>query len=118
METELKTIFGTGVTVGSVLIPAAHLHYYGSEKKYVTWEIIDETPDIVAEDEDDVYFSCSVDVTICAIGGYKDIKNAVMHLMHENGWLWSETSPEMYDTETKMYSRVITFTKEGYTDNA
>jgi hypothetical protein len=37
--------------------------------------------------------------------------------MEENEWVWVEDSEEMYEDDTELYHRTITFEKERFIDN-
>ena len=71
MNEELKLILGEHIGGGK--IPVAHLRYKGKSRKYVTWIITGEKPELSANDED-LCSICSVDVDIFSEGNYLDIK--------------------------------------------
>lgn len=110
MNEEIKTIFND-FKVNDVSIPVEHLRYIGLEKTYVIWTIIGETPALSCNDED-LYSVVQVDFDVYSEGNYLDIIKEVKKIMKENGWLWVEDSSEMYEEDTKLYHKTITFEKE------
>ncbi len=111
MNEELKTIFGTSITVGTDSIPTAHIKYLGNSKTYVVWTIIGDEPGLVGYDEC-LYSICSVDVDIYSDGNYLDIEKEVKKLMKNNEWVWTEDSSEMFEEDTEQYHKTCTFEKE------
>lgn len=111
MNEELKTIFGTSITVGTDSIPTAHIKYLGNSKTYVVWTIIGGEPGLVGNDEC-LYSICSVDVDIYSDGNYLDIEKEVKKLMKNNEWVWTEDSSEMFEEDTEQYHKTCTFEKE------
>ena len=115
MNEEIVTIF-KDFKVNDKSIPVAHLIYKGKSKTFITWSIINEVPSISGDDED-LYSVVGVDIHIYSDGNYLDIINEVKKLMKKNNWLWSEDSPEMYEEDTELYHKTITFEKERFIDN-
>lgn len=116
MNEELKSILGSSITVGSKSIPVEHLRYKGKEKTFVTWTIISESSGLSANDED-LYSVVQVDIDVFSDGNYLDIIKEVKKIMKENNWLWIEDSEEMYEEDTELYHKTITFEKERFIDN-
>ena len=110
MNEELKTIFGTEITVGTAQIPTAHIRYFGKSKTFVVWTIISDTIALVADDED-VASVVSLDVDVYTDGNYTQIVNTVKKLMKQNDWIWTEDSPEMYEEDTGLYHITCNFEK-------
>ena len=87
------------------------MRYSGSSKKYVTWTIIEDSPALSANDE--VLCSlCTVDVDIFSEGNYLDIIKTIKQKMKNNEWVWVGDSAEMYEEDTKLYHKTVTFEKE------
>lgn len=107
MNEELKLILGE--RIGE--IPVAHLRYKGESRKFVTWTITGESPALSANDED-LCSVCSVDVDIFSEGNYLDIKKEIKQKMKNNDWVWVEDSSEMYEEDTELYHKTISFEKE------
>ncbi len=104
MENELKRILVLNV-------PVAHLRYRGSSKTYVTWTIIDEEPLFSYEDEIQ-YSKVTVDIDIFSDSNYLSVMSSIKNIMKQNEWMWEEDSTEFYETDTKLYHRTCTFSKE------
>ena len=112
---ELKTIF-TDFKVNNKSVPVNHLRYKGKSKTFVTWTIIGEVPSL-SGDDDYLYSEVQVDIDVFSDGNYLDIVKEVKRLMKENKWLWVEDGPEMFEEDTELYHKTITFKKERFIDN-
>lgn len=112
MNEELKQIFGDAITVNGAAIPCAHLHYKGASRKYVVWGIIGNTGEIYADDEL-LYSAVEIDVDVYSEGNYIDVITEIKKIMKEHEWIWIEDSAEMYEEDTELYHKTITFAKEG-----
>lgn len=111
MNEELKKIFGESITVDGKSVPTAHLKYKGKERTYVVWTITAETPVLSADDEQ-LYSVFSVDVDVYSISNYLNVITEIKRIMKANGWLWVGDSAEMYEEETELYHKTISFEKE------
>lgn len=111
MNEEIKLILGNKLIIGGKEIPVAHLRYKGTSKKYVTWTITNEVPALSANDED-LCSICSVDVDVYSDGNYLDIVKEIKRKMKNNDWVWTEDSSEMYEEDTQLYHKTISFEKE------
>lgn len=110
MNEEIKLIL-ENLIVGEEQIPVAHLRYKGKSKKFVTWTITGEAPALSANDED-LCSICSVDVDIFSDSNYLDIEKEIKQKMKNNEWVWVEDSEEMYEEDTDLYHKTISFEKE------
>ena len=63
MNEEVKSILGNEIIVDKVKIPVEHLKYKGSKKTFITWKLLDETPELCAND-DDLCSVCPLDIDI------------------------------------------------------
>lgn len=115
MEKEIKTIF-KNFKVNNKSIPVEHLRYKGKSKTFVTWTIINEVPSLNGDDEA-LYSVVEVDIDVFSDGNYLDIIKEVKKLMKNNEWVWQEDSQEMYEEDTELYHKTITFEKERLIDN-
>lgn len=111
MNKELKEIFGSGLTVSGITVPAAHLKYKGLEKTYVLWTVTGEVPSLSADDED-IFSTVSVDVDVYSDTNYTSIVKAIKKLMKQYSWIWTEDSAEMFEDDTGLYHKTISFEKE------
>jgi hypothetical protein len=110
MEQEIKSIFNN-FKVNDKSIPVEHLRYTGKSKTFITWTITSERPSLGAYDED-LYSVVEVDIDVFSDGNYLDIVKEVKKTMKSNEWVWGEDSSEMYEEETELYHKTITFEKE------
>lgn len=109
MNEEIKSILK--INVDNKDIPVEHLRYKGSSKTFVTWTILNDRPSLNANDED-LYSVVQVDIDVFSDGNYLDIMAEVKKIMKNNEWVWVEDSEEMYEDDTELYHRTITFEKE------
>lgn len=112
MNEELKTIF-TDFKVNDKKIPVEHLRYKGKSKTFVTWTILSEVPSLNGDDEN-LYSVVEVDIDVFSDGNYLDIIKEVKKIMKENKWMWVEDSSEMFEEDTELYHRTMTFRKERF----
>lgn len=110
MNEEIKTIF-EDFKVNDKSIPVEHLKYKGKSKTFVTWTILSEVPSLSANDED-LYSVVQVDIDIFSDSNYLDIEKEIKKIMKNKEWLWVEDSSEMYEDDTELYHKTITFEKE------
>ena len=111
MNEELKAIFGDAIVVGGVSVPMAHLRYKGNRTLFCTWTITGESPGLSADDEP-LYSVVTVDVDVFSKGNYLATVAEVKQLMKDNNWVWTGDSPEMYEEDTELYHKTISFEKE------
>ena len=109
MNEELKEIFGEALSGGTV--PVAHLRYKGKDTTYVTWTITAEAPALSADNEP-LYSVVAVDVDVFSKGNYLALVNEIKQLMKQHEWVWTGDSPEMYEEDTELYHKTISFEKE------
>jgi hypothetical protein len=115
MNEEIKSILDN-LKVNNVSVPVEHLRYKGSSKTFVTWTLLPERPSLSANDED-LYSVVPVDIDVFSDGNYLDIMKEIKKIMKNNEWVWVEDSEEMYEDDTELYHRTITFEKERFIDN-
>ena len=110
MNSEIKAIL-SNLKVDGVSIPTAHLRYKGNSKTYVTWTVISENP-VLSANDDDLLSVVQLDIDIFSDGNYSSIVSEVKKRFKESDWIWVEDSSEMYEEDTELYHRTITFEKE------
>lgn len=115
MNGEIKSIF-KNFKVNNKSIPVEHLRYKGKLKTFVTWTLTNEVPSLNGDNET-LYSVVQVDIDVFSDGNYLDIIKEVKKLMKNNEWVWVEDSSEMYEDDTELYHKTITFEKERLTDN-
>ena len=111
MNEELRAIFGDAVSVKGVSVPIAHLRYKGRETTFGTWTITGENPVLSADDEP-LYSVVTVDVDVFSKGNYLATVAEIKQLMKRNDWVWTGDSVEMYEEDTELYHKTISFEKE------
>ena len=111
MNEELKSIFGDAIEVDGAFFPVAHLRYKGKETTYGTWTITGENPALSADDSP-LYSVVTVDVDVFSKGNYLALVTEIKQLMKQHDWVWTGDSPEMYEEETELYHKTISFEKE------
>ena len=112
MNKEIKSILKT-FKVNNKIIPVNYLRYKGKEKTFITWTILSEIPSLSASDED-LYSVVQVDIDIFSDSNYLDIVKEIKNRMKINDWLWVEDSSEMFEEDTELYHKTITFEKERF----
>ena len=111
MNSEVKNIFGEEIAIKGKSVPVAHLRYKGGSKTFVVWTMLGEKP-MLSGDDEPLFSVASVDVDVYSNGNYMELITEIKRMMKENGWLWVEDSPEMYEDDTGLHHRTITFEKE------
>lgn len=111
MNNEIKKILSDKISVSGATVPVAHLRYKGSSKTFVVWSILGEKP-VLSGDDEPLFSVVSVDIDVYSNGNYLKVITEIKRIMKQNGWLWLEDSPEMYEDDTGLYHRTITFEKE------
>ena len=80
------------------------------KKTYVVWTIIDEIPSFSSDDEI-TDSEVNVDIDIYSDSNYLKIMKEIKKIMKENEWIWDGDSMEMYEEDTGLYHRTISFKK-------
>lgn len=110
MNDEIKNLLSNLVVNGKE-IPVAHLRYYGDSMTFVTWTIISEKPLFQANDEL-MYSEIQVDIDVFSDSNYLDIVREIKKRFKSDEWYWLEDSSEMFEEETGLYHKTITYSKE------
>jgi hypothetical protein len=111
MNEEIKTLLCDNIVIDNKVIPVAHLTYKGSSRKFITWAMLEENVGLSANDEV-LYSVCSVDIDVFSDGNYLGMVNQIKKIMKNADWVWTGDSPEMYETDTGLYHKTISFEKE------
>lgn len=110
MNTEIEKIFND-FKVDNKVVPVKFLKYKGSSKTYITYQEISNKPELEADDI--VLYSASVfDFDVYSDGNYLKIIEELKTIMSANDFIWVEDSQDMFETETGLYHKTITFAKE------
>lgn len=110
MNSEIEKILAE-FKVGNKNIPFAFLRYKGKEKTYITYLEIENNPELSGDDEP-LYSSSSYDFDIYSNGNYLTIVSELKKVMLAHDFIWVEDSPDMYEEDTGLYHKTITFAKE------
>ena len=115
MNEEIKSIF-KDFKVNKKNIPVNHLKYRGKEKTFITWTVLSEIPSLSANNED-LYSVVQIDIDVFSNSNYLDIEKEIKNKMKINDRLWVEDSSEMFEEDTELYHKTITFEKERFIEN-
>ena len=110
MNEEIEKILKDFIVDGKK-IPIAFLRYRGNSKTYITYQEINNSPELEADDIL-LYSSSTYDFDIYSIDNYLNIVKELKKKMLESDFLWIEDSEDMYEEDTKFYHKMITFAKE------
>lgn len=110
MNSEIERIFENFI-VDDKKIPIAFIKYRGKEKTYITYQEINNVPELEADDEL-LYSSSTLDFDVYSEGNYLNIVSKIKEKMSQNDFVWIEDSIDMYEEDTKLYHKTITFAKE------
>lgn len=110
MNSEIEKILDK-LKVDNKKIPFAFLRYRGKSKTYITYMEIENNP-LLSGDDEPIYSASSFDFDIYSDGNYLSIVSELKKVMLEHDFLWVEDSPDMFEEETGLYHKTITFAKE------
>lgn len=110
MNSEIEEIFKDFVVDGTK-IPIAFLKYRGKETTYITYQEL-RNSDALNGDDKVIYTASTYDLDIYSIGNYLNIISKIKEKMFANDYTWVEDSQDMYEEDTKLYHKTITFAKE------
>lgn len=108
---DIITAILSELVVSGEQIPVAPIRYRGKALRFVTWQITSEDPEIAADDEC-IVSVVELDVDIFSVADYSDIMTAVKELFTAAGWVWTGSGPEMYEEDTGLFHRTISFSIE------
>ena len=104
--------------VDGVNIPVTFLRYDGKSTTYVTYQQTDSNDPFSSDDELQNYVDF-YDFDIYSQGNYINIVEAVKTILKDNGFRWQPTrsSGDMYEDETKLYHKTLSFSIERSIQN-
>lgn len=113
----IEQIFSNFIVDGEK-IPVAFLRYTGKETTYVTYQQTDSNDPFSGDDELQNYVDF-YDFDIFSEGNYIPIVEAVKEILKDNGFRWQPTrsSGDMYEDETKLYHKTLSFSIERSIQN-
>lgn len=110
MNKEIEEIL-TEFRVDDAPIPFDFLQYSGKSKTYITYYETDNNPALNGDDEP-LYSASSYDFDIYSNKNYLKIVSELKKVMLAHDFIWIEDSPDMYENDTGLYHKTITFAKE------
>ena len=110
MNSEIEKLFDNFI-VDDISIPIEFIKYKGKSKTYITYHEIDNEPELCSDDVP-LYSADTYDIDIYTNGNFLNIVKEVKKKMLESGWTWIEDSQDMYEEDTGLYHKTITFSKE------
>ena len=110
MNREIEQLFN-GFNVDGVDIPIACIRYRGNLKTFVTYHEIDNQPRVEADNQL-IYSVSEFDFDVYTDGNYLNIVSEIKRILLNNNYVWIEDSPDMYEEDTGLYHKTITFAKE------
>lgn len=116
MNKELHSILGEYLLIDNKKIPIAEIKYTGTENTYIVWTIIQENPELVANDED-LESVVSIDIDIFSDKNFLKIVKEIKKIMKANDWVWIGDSQDMFDENTGLYQKTCSFEKERMIEN-
>ena len=112
MHNEIRSILET-VSFGGRPVPFACQKYEGKSPLYAVYSILAETPRVCADDlPEDSVVEIDVDVYAKSLDAFSGTIGSVKKQFIAAGWTWCEDSPEIFENETGIIHRAITFEKE------
>lgn len=113
----IQQLFANFVVDG-VSIPVAFLRYNGKKTTYITYQQTNANDAFSGDDELQNYVDF-YDFDIFSTGNYINIVEAVKQILKDNGFRWQPTrsSGDMYEDETKLYHKTLSFSIERSIQN-
>lgn len=112
MNELIETLFN-GFEVNGVSIPVYFNYYTGHLNTYIIYQQTD-IDNTLSADNHLIGYVDYYDVEIYSKGNYLAIINAVIELLEAGGFTWqpSRSSGDMYDEETKLFHKTLSFAIE------
>lgn len=112
MNSLIEKIFAD-FTVNNKSIPVSFLRYEGKKETYITYQSIDNSGALSADDEIIGYIDY-YDFDIYSKSNYFEIVKEVKKKLKANGFIWqpSMSSEDMYEDDTKYYHKTLCFAIE------
>lgn len=93
------------------LCPVEFMDYTGDEETYVVYHSTGETPTLHG---DNVVLASidTYDFHIYTKGNYLTILKEIKKILLNNGWSWIEDSEDYFESDTRFFNKVTTWSKE------
>lgn len=113
----IETAFA-GFTVDGVEIPVKFLRYIGDADTYVTYQQTDSAEPLNGDDELLNYVDF-YDFDIYSKGNYLEVVEAIKTTLKSIGFSWNPTrsSGDMFDDDTRLYHKTLSFSIERSSNN-
>lgn len=92
-------------------IPFKFLKYKGKSKTYITYMELVNNPELHGDDAP-IYSVSSFDFDIYSNSNYLKIVSELKKVMLAHDFTWVEDSPDIFEEETGLFHKTITFAKE------
>lgn len=99
-------------TVGTKPVPIAFLSYTGKADTYLTYYTWFCKPDNFYDDENHTEIAYGT-IDIYSKGNFKDILKKVKNTLKENGFIWTDNGPEVFERDTGYYHVPVNFCTMG-----
>lgn len=110
MNSEIEELF-KNFEVDDKKIPIAFLRYRGKELTYITYQEISNKVGL-CQDDNVTDTIPTYDFDVYSIGNYLKIVSKVKKIMKDAGYTWLSDSQDMFEEDTKLYHKTVTFAKE------
>lgn len=109
MNRLIESIFD-GFSVGGINIPISYMYYMGHGEPYIVYMGV-WVDNVLRGDDSLIAYGDYYDFDVYAKGNYKEIVEAVITLLEQNGFVWKpeKSGRDMYDPDTGYYHKTINF---------
>ena len=116
-NTLIQQIFAN-FEVAGIKIPVEFLRYTGKKETYVTYQQTDAQNPLDGDDELLNYIDF-YDFDIYSTENYLPVVEAIKTILQTNGFKWQPTrsSGDMFDDDTQLYHKTLSFSIERSTNN-
>jgi hypothetical protein len=113
MNSEVKTILDT-ITIGEVAVPNALLYFDGVADTFVLYSPSNESVGLAGDDKPLALVE-GWDIDIYSKNNYVELSKTIKKAFIDAGWVYRGSGVDTYDEATKLYHRLMEFSKEGDT---
>ncbi len=110
MNSEIEEIFGN-IQYDNKPLEYAYLIYRGKNTTYVTYQSTGDRNTLSADDEviaGIIYY----DIDIYSDKNFLELIKKIKQEMKKNGYVYLESSPDMYEKDTGLFHKTLEFAKE------
>lgn len=113
MNQEVKTILDT-ITVGEDAVPNALLYFDGVADTFILYSPSNESVGL-AGDDTPLALVEGWDIDLYSKNNYVALSKQIKKAFIDAGWVYRGSGVDTYDEATKLYHRLMEFSKEGDT---